>query len=138
MFVAARDVTERKRLDQALEEKNVELAQANDLKDEFLATVSHELRTPLNAILGWARMLASMQLPPDRAQQAIAIIERNASALAHLIEDLLDVSRIVAGTLQLAPQPVDLVAVAQAALDAVRPLAVTKNVHLTLDRKSVV
>jgi signal transduction histidine kinase/ActR/RegA family two-component response regulator len=104
--------------------------QANHLKDEFLSTVSHELRTPLNAILGWARMLASMQLPPDRAQQAIAIIERNASALAHLIEDLLDVSRIVAGTLQLAPQPVDLVAVAQAALDAVRPLAAAKNVQL--------
>ena len=104
--------------------------QANHLKDEFLATVSHELRTPLNAILGWARMLASMQLPPDRAQHAIAIIERNASALAHLIEDLLDVSRIVAGTLQLAPQPVDLVAVTQAALDALRPLAAAKNVQL--------
>jgi len=75
-------------------------------------------------------MLASMQLPPDRAQHAIAIIERNASALAHLIEDLLDVSRIVAGTLQLAPQPVDLVAVTQAALDALRPLAAAKNVQL--------
>ena len=104
--------------------------QANHLKDEFLATVSHELRTPLNAILGWARMLGSKQLPPDRARHAIATIERNASALAHLIDDLLDVSRIVAGTLHLAPQPVDLVAVAQAALDAVRPLAATKNVHL--------
>ena len=104
--------------------------QANRLKDEFLATVSHELRTPLNAVLGWARMLGSKQLPPDRATHAIATIERNASALAHLIDDLLDVSRIVAGTLRLAPQPVDLVAVAQAALDAVRPLAVTRNVHL--------
>ena len=104
--------------------------QANHLKDEFLATVSHELRTPLNAVLGWARMLGSKQLPPDRARHAIATIERNASALAHLIDDLLDVSRIVAGTLHLAPQPVDLVAVAQAALDAVRPLAVTKNVQL--------
>jgi signal transduction histidine kinase/ActR/RegA family two-component response regulator len=104
--------------------------QANHLKDEFLATVSHELRTPLNAILGWARMLGSKQLPPDRASHAIAIIERNALALAHIIEDLLDVSRIVAGTLQLAPQPVDLVAVAQAALESVRPLAATKNVQL--------
>ena len=104
--------------------------QANHLKDEFLATVSHELRTPLNAVLGWARMLGSKQLPPDRAGHAIATIERNASALAHLIDDLLDVSRIVAGTLRLAPQPVDLVAVAQAALDAVRPLAATKNVQL--------
>ena len=104
--------------------------QANHLKDEFLATVSHELRTPLNAILGWARMLGAKQLPPDRAGHAIATIERNALALAHIIDDLLDVSRIVAGTLHLAPQPVDLVAVAQAALDAVRPLAATKNVHL--------
>jgi signal transduction histidine kinase/ActR/RegA family two-component response regulator len=104
--------------------------QANHLKDEFLATVSHELRTPLNAVLGWARMLESKQLPPDRARHAIATIERNALALAHIIDDLLDVSRIVAGTLHLTPQPVDLVAVAQAALDALRPLAVTKNVQL--------
>jgi signal transduction histidine kinase/ActR/RegA family two-component response regulator len=105
--------------------------QANHLKDEFLATVSHELRTPLNAILGWARMLGSNQLPADRAKHAIAAVERNASALAHIIDDLLDVSRIVAGTLQLAPEPVDLVAVAQSALDAVRPLAATRNVQIT-------
>ena len=104
--------------------------QANHLKDEFLATVSHELRTPLNAVLGWARMLGSKQLAPDRATHAIATIERNAVALAHIIDDLLDVSRIVAGTLRLALQPVDLVAVAQAALDAVRPLALTANVQL--------
>jgi signal transduction histidine kinase/ActR/RegA family two-component response regulator len=104
--------------------------QANHLKDEFLATVSHELRTPLNAILGWARMLAAKQLPPDREEKGIATIERNAAALAHIIDDLLDVSRIVAGTLRLAPQPVDLVAVAQAALDTVRPLAAARNVAL--------
>jgi signal transduction histidine kinase/ActR/RegA family two-component response regulator len=103
---------------------------ANHLKDEFLGMVSHELRTPLNAVLGWARMLGSQQLPPDRARHATAIIERNAAALTHIIDDLLDVSRIVAGTLRVAPQPVDLVAVARAALDAVRPLAATKNVHL--------
>ena len=104
--------------------------QANHLKDQFLATVSHELRTPLNAVLGWARMLGSKQLPPDRATHAIATIERNATVLAHLIDDLLDVSRIVAGTLRLAPQPVDLAAVVQAALDAVQPLAVNTNVQL--------
>jgi signal transduction histidine kinase/ActR/RegA family two-component response regulator len=104
--------------------------QANHLKDEFLATVSHELRTPLNAILGWARMLGAKQLSSDRASHAIAIIERNALALAHIIDDLLDVSRIVAGTLHLVPQPVDLIAVAQAAMDAVGPLAVAKNVQL--------
>jgi len=104
--------------------------QANHLKDEFLATVSHELRTPLNAILGWARMLGAKQLPPDRTEKGIATIERNASALAHIIDDLLDVSRIVAGTLRLAPQPVDLVAVVQAAVEVVRPLAAAKNVQL--------
>ncbi len=105
--------------------------QANRLKDEFLATVSHELRTPLNAVLGWARMLGSKQLPPGRARHAIATIERNATALAHLIDDLLDVSRIVAGTLHLAPQSVDLVAMVKAVLDAVQPLAATKDVQLT-------
>ena len=104
--------------------------QANHLKDEFLATMSHELRTPLNAVLGWARMLGSQQLPPDRAGHAIAIIERNAVALTHLIDDLLDISRIGAGTLHVSSQPVDLIAVAQAALDAVRPLAASGNVHL--------
>ena len=104
--------------------------QANHLKDEFLATVSHELRTPLNAILGWARMLGSLQLAPDRATHAIATIERNASALAHIIEDLLDVSRIVAGTLSVAPELINVVAVAQAALDVVRPLSMNGHVQL--------
>jgi signal transduction histidine kinase/ActR/RegA family two-component response regulator len=103
---------------------------ANRLKDEFLATVSHELRTPLNAVLGWARMLTSNQLNQERAAHAIETIERNASALAHIIDDLLDVSRIVAGTLQLVHSPVDLAAIVEAALDAIRPLAVEKNIQL--------
>ena len=112
--------------------KTEDAEQANRLKDEFLATVSHELRTPLNAILGWARMLSAKQLPPDRADKGIATIERNASALARIIDDLLDVSRIVAGTFRMALFPVDLIAVAQAALEAVRPLAAAGNVQLTL------
>ena len=103
---------------------------ANRLKDEFLATVSHELRTPLNAILGWARLLASLQLSPERAEHGIATIERNAVALTHIIDDLLDVSRTIAGHFQLEAQPVDLIAVVDAALDAVRPLAEAKDVHL--------
>jgi signal transduction histidine kinase len=110
---------------------HLESKKANHLKDEFLATVSHELRTPLNAILGWARMLGSMPLPPDRVKHGIATIEHNAAALAHIIDDLLDVSRIVAGTLKLVPQPVDLAAVAQAALETVRPLAVARDINLT-------
>lgn len=112
--------------------------QANHLKDEFLATVSHELRTPLNAVMGWARMLGSMELPPERAKHALTIIDRNAAILAHLIEDLLDVSRIVAGTLHLAPQPVDLVAVAQAAIDAVQPLAIAANVVVRFSNASAI
>jgi PAS domain S-box-containing protein len=104
--------------------------EANHLKDEFLATVSHELRTPLNAIVGWARILGGKASPPDLAGRGIAAIERNAWALAHIIDDLLDVSRIATGTLQMAAQPVDLAAVAQTALDTVRPLAALKNVQL--------
>ena len=104
--------------------------QANRLKDDFLATVSHELRTPLNAVLGWARMLLSKQLTTDRAAHALETIERNAASLAHIIDDLLDVSRIIAGTLHMVPQPVDLVAVTQSAVDAVKPLAVEKRIDL--------
>jgi signal transduction histidine kinase/ActR/RegA family two-component response regulator len=104
---------------------------ANRLKDEFLATVSHELRTPLNAVLGWARLLGSPQTPPDRAKQGMASIERNALAVVHIIDDLLDVSRSIAGTFHLETQPVDLVDVAHAALDLVRPLADAKGVNLS-------
>ena len=109
---------------------------ANHLKDEFLATLSHELRTPLNAVLGWARMLAANQLTNTRAAHAIKTIERNAASLAHLIDDLLDVSRIIAGTLTLTSQPVDLLAVTQAALDVVRPMAEAKRIHLRLSADS--
>ena len=104
--------------------------QASHLKDELLATVSHELRTPLSAVLGWARMVAEKKLPPEGANRAIETIERNAAVLAHIVDDLLDASRIIAGTLQLARQPVDLVIVAQAALETIRPSALTKNVQI--------
>ena len=105
---------------------------ANRLKDEFLATVSHELRTPLNAVLGWARMLGSMQLPPDRAKEGAATIERNAAALVRIIDDLLDVSRTLAGNFHLEAQLVDLAAVVHTAVESVRPVAVSKNLQLTL------
>ncbi len=107
-----------------------EAEQGSHLKDEFLAMVSHELRTPLNAVLGWARMLESTQMPPPRAEHAIAAIGRSASVLAHIVDDLLDTSRILKGTIRLAVAPVDIVTVAQAALDAVGPLAAAKNVRL--------
>ena len=106
---------------------------ASHLKDEFLATVSHEIRTPLSAVLGWARILESKQSPPEGAERAIAAIGRNATALAHMVDDLLDTSRILNGAIRLALHPVDHAAVAQGALDTVRPLAATKNIHLALD-----
>jgi signal transduction histidine kinase/ActR/RegA family two-component response regulator len=104
--------------------------QANRLKDEFLATVSHELRTPLNAVLGWARMLGSRQLTAARAEHAIATIEHNASALAHIIDDLLDMSRIIAGGMQMERQAVDLPAVIAAAVESVQAAATAKGIQL--------
>ena len=106
---------------------------ASHLKDEFLATVSHEIRTPLSALLGWARTLESKHLPPEDVERAIAAIGRNAAALAHMIDDLLDMSRILNGAIRLALRPVDLAVVAQGALDAVRPLAATRNIHLAFN-----
>jgi signal transduction histidine kinase len=110
-----------------------EAEKASHLKDEFLATVSHEIRTPLNAVLGWVRLLESKQLSTDRVEHAIAAIGRNASALAHMVDDLLDTSRILKGAIRLSLQPVDLDALTQEALDAVRPLAATRHVHLGFD-----
>jgi signal transduction histidine kinase/ActR/RegA family two-component response regulator len=113
-----------------------EAEQANRLKDEFLATLSHELRTPLNAVLGWARMLASKQLTKTRATHAVETIERNAASLALIIDDLLDVSRIIAGTLNLRSQPVDLIVVTRAALDVIRPIAAAKHIRLRFSADS--
>ena len=104
---------------------------ANRAKDEFLATVSHELRTPLNAILGWARMLATDQLDRAQANRAIAIIERNAKAQAQLVADLLDVSRIVTGKLQLNLRPVSLEQVTQAAVESMYHAAQAKSITLS-------
>lgn len=104
--------------------------QATRLKDEFLATVSHELRTPLNAILGWARLLQSGGVQPDRVDRAIETIVRNASAQNQLIDDLLDVSRIITGQLRLDVDYVDVNQVLTAALDAVRPAAEAKAITL--------
>jgi signal transduction histidine kinase/ActR/RegA family two-component response regulator len=109
-----------------------EADRANHLKDDFIAMVSHELRTPLNAVLGWARMLTSRQLSETRATHAMETIERNAAALALIIDDLLDMSRIIAGTMNLTFQPVDLMALTAAAVDGVRPAAVAKHIDLRL------
>jgi CheY-like chemotaxis protein len=117
--------------DERLRQALAAAEEANRLKDEFLAVLSHELRTPLNAILGWARMLRAGTLRGDDIPRAIETIERNAQAQAQLIEDLLDVSRIVSGKLRLEMRPVHVGDVVSEALDTVRPTADARGVALT-------
>ena len=105
---------------------------ANRLKDEFLATLSHELRTPLTAILGWTRLLSGGNLDAPTAARALEIIERNAEAQQQLIEEVLDVSRIITGKLRLDARPVELSPVVEAAVDAIRPAAQAKNIELSI------
>jgi PAS domain S-box-containing protein len=100
------------------------------LKDEFLASLSHELRTPLNAVLGYARMLRAGVVGAERQARAIETIERNATSLTQIVEDVLDVSRIISGKIRLDVQPVDLAAVAGNAIDAVSPAADAKGVRI--------
>jgi signal transduction histidine kinase/ActR/RegA family two-component response regulator len=103
------------------------------LKDEFLATISHELRTPLTAMLGWSRMVRSGALAADRQGKAMESIERNTVALAGLVEDLLDVSRIISGKLRLDVQPVEPAAFVEGAIEAIRPTVEMKGVRLSVD-----
>ncbi len=103
---------------------------ANRLKDEFLATVSHELRTPLNAILGWSSMLQSDKTNDETKARANEIIYRNAKSQAQLIEDLLDVSRIITGKLKLEPHRVEFVSVIKSAVDTIRPAVDAKSIEL--------
>ena len=112
-----------------------EAEEASRLKDEFLATVSHELRTPLNAILGWSHMLRNNRLDAPTTTRAVETIERNAQAQAQLVEDILDVSRMIMGKLRLNIAPVDVAAVINAAVDSVQLAADTKGIRLgvTLD-----
>lgn len=106
-----------------------EAEQANRTKDEFLATLSHELRTPLSAILGWSHLVRSGKLDESQMSRALETIERNARSQSQLIDDLLDVSRIITGKLQIEARPVDLNAVIEAAIDAVRPAFEAKAIQ---------
>jgi signal transduction histidine kinase len=125
-----REAEERQRLLLREQAARAEAEQANRLKDEFLAIVSHELRTPLTAIIGWAHMLQDSGLDEATARHGLKTIERNAHAQAQLIEDILDVSRVVAGKLRLDVRPVDLAAVVGAAIDSVQLAAESKGVRL--------
>jgi PAS domain S-box-containing protein len=133
-----RDLTVRMKAEQEREELLRREAAARDeaetasrAKDEFLATLSHELRTPVNAIAGWTRMLLDGTMDPRHTRRALEVIDRNAQLQAQLVEDILDVSRIIGGGLQVDFQRVDVVAVITAALDAVRPTADAKRVTLS-------
>ncbi len=117
-------------LNRELEATTEELKLASLAKDDFLATLSHELRTPLSAILGWIRLARTNQLDGDRLAQALEVIERNAKIQAKLIEDLLDVSRIISGKMRLDVQTLNLLDVVRAALDGIRPTAEAKSLSL--------
>ncbi len=131
------DFTERKQAEEARERlltreqaARSEAEAANRLKDEFLATVSHELRTPLASMLGWVQLLRAGQLPVEKRESALETIERNARAQAQLIEDLLDVSRILSGKLHLDMEPLEVGSVVEHALETVRPAAEAKGLRL--------
>jgi PAS domain S-box-containing protein len=106
---------------------------ANRSKDEFLATVSHELRNPLQAILGWVRILRSESLSPDALEKALETIERNATVQAQLIEDILDVSRIITGKMRIEVKPIRWHEIIQAAVDTVRPAIDGKGLSLKVE-----
>ncbi len=127
-----RDISAEVRARQAIAESQQRLADANRVKDEFLATLSHELRTPLNAVLGWAHMLRTGALRPDIQNRALQSLERNAKAQAQLVDDLLDVSRIMSGKLAVKHEPLDLNDVVAEAVDAIRPAVTAKGLTLAL------
>ena len=154
IFVQGNDITEQRQMqlerERLAEERGVllsaeraaraEAERANRLKDEFLATVSHELRTPLTAIIGWLQLFRTRQLTTERQERALDTVERNAKALAQLVEDILDVSRIMSGKMQLEVEPVRVMEPTEAAIDAVRPAAEAKGIriHATLDSTALV
>src|SRR5690242_9069834 len=130
--VTARQSAEEERAASLLRERDARrhAEEADRLKDEFLATLSHELRTPLTSILGWASMIRNGEVEGTNATRAIETIERNARSQARLIDDLLDVSRIITGNLRLDLHPLNLAPIVDAALDALRPTADVKGIRL--------
>jgi signal transduction histidine kinase/CheY-like chemotaxis protein len=125
--------TDRERLLAAERTARAEAETANRLKEEFLAVLSHELRTPLNAILGWAHIVRDPQTDESTIRRALDVIQRNATLQVHLIDDLLDVSRIITGKLQLTLDQVNLATVLAGAVDSVRPAANAKSITLDLE-----
>jgi PAS domain S-box-containing protein len=129
-FGVGRDTTDVRRMHEVLRLRAQELEDANRVKDEFLATMSHELRTPLTSILGWARLLDSNKLSEKDKQHALHVIQRNAEAQSKLIEDLLDVSRIITGKLKIEFQPASFAAITESAINSLRPAVDAKQLEL--------
>ncbi len=138
--ISDRKLAERQREELLLREQEArkQAEAASRMKDEFLAIVSHELRSPLNAILGWSRLLRRRQLNPEKMAQALESIERNAEMQTQLIEDLLDISRIIRGKIRLYLRPLQLIPAIEGAMDTVRPTAEIKKIQLvtTLDSRA--
>ena len=137
------DITARRQAEEEREQllkreqtARVEAEAASRLKDEFLATISHELRTPLNAIYGWASILRGGRLDEATTSRAIESIERNARAQTRLVEDLLDVSRIITGKMQLNLQPVDISSVIRASVESIGPAVESKELVMNVDVES--
>lgn len=126
--------TERNSLDKA----NAELRHLHRMKDEFLATISHELRTPLNSMLGWSQILKEDSLPPDEFLDAMEAIERNAKVQARLVEDLLDVSRIISGKMVLEREVVNLNDVLKRSIETIRPTTENRGQRLDVDIPSAI
>ena len=145
--VALVDISDRKRVEAArsslldaeraarasAEHARFEAEASSRAKDEFLATVSHELRTPLNAMLGWSQLLTNNTLPADKLAHAFEVIQRNVLAQSRLVEDLLDVSRIISGQMRLEVQPVEPVRVVGAAIESAKPAIEAKHIKLEVD-----
>jgi len=129
-FGVGRDMTQIRRINEMLRQRADELEHANRVKDEFLATLSHELRTPLTSILGWSRLLRLAELSASERERAIGIIERNAESQSKLIEDLLDVSRIITGKLRIEFQPVSFAAIVDNVINSLGPTAHAKSIQL--------
>ena len=132
----AHDATERRQALVREKDARHEAEAANRVKDEFLSTLSHELRTPLTAIMGWANLLVYGEVAPDRIQQAYETIARNAKSQAQLIDDLLEVSRIITGKIRLDFVPCELQTVIEAAAESLRPTAELKGVSLQISARS--
>ncbi|MGG6270467.1 PAS domain-containing protein [Leptolyngbya sp. AN03gr2] len=130
MTGACVDITERKQAEAELQRQTTELIQANRLKDEFLAALSHELRTPLNPILGWTKLLKGQKLTPTKTAEALDIVERNVKQQLALISDLLDMSSVIQGKLNLEFHPVDLTLMVNTAIETVQFAAQVKDIAI--------